>query len=77
MRANLLTAGLSAVAALAMNSVYCGSMSSAGSWLGTHAPSLIARILWNGVPCVLSAMHAWSGLAAMVLMTVLASASRR
>ncbi len=77
MRANLLTAALSAVAALAMNSVYSGSISGAGLWLGLHVPAFIGHLLWQDFSCLLAALHAWNGLAAMFLMTVVFSLSRK
>ncbi|HLV95805.1 MAG TPA: hypothetical protein VKS44_11490 [Candidatus Acidoferrales bacterium] len=78
MRANLLTAALSAVAALAMNSVYSGSIFGAGLWLGLHVPAFIGHLLWQDFSCVLAAVHAWNGLAAaMFLMTVVFSLSRK
>lgn len=77
MTANLLTAALSAVAAAAANSVYHGSISGAGLWLSLHAPALIGRIFWQDFSCVLATVHAWNGLAAMFLMSVVLSLSRK
>jgi hypothetical protein len=77
MRANLLTAALSAIAAAAMNLVYCGWISGAALWIALHAPVFIGRILWQDFSCVLATLHAWNGLAAMFLMTVILSVSRR
>lgn len=77
MRANLLTAALSAVAALAMNSVYCGPICGAGLWLGLHLPAFVGHLLWQDFSCAFAAVHAWNGLAAMFLMTVVFSLSRK
>ena len=80
MKANTITGALT-IAALAMISVYDGSISAAGSaaglWLGLHAPELVVRILWQDLSCLLATAHACAWLGTMVLMTVIAGTARR
>jgi hypothetical protein len=77
MRANLLTAAVAAGAALAMNSIYCGSISGAWFWVALQAPTLLGRIAWQDCTWVLGAVHACDCFGTMLLMTMIAALARR
>jgi len=77
MRANLLTAAVAAGAALAMNSIYCGSISGAWFWLVLQVPILLGRVVWQDSSWVPAAVHASDCFGTMLLMTMIAALARR
>lgn len=77
MNANVLIGSMTTVAATAIGWVYAGSISGAGLWLAVHAPALIVRVIWDDFSCVIAAVRAGAWLGTMVVMMVVAGASRR
>lgn len=76
MRANCMIATVSAMAVLAMKSVYSASLSGMWNRLEFHVPDLVGRILWQNVWSVPAAIHAGACLGTMLLMMIVIRLAR-
>jgi hypothetical protein len=77
MRANLLMATICGAAALAMNSVYGGSMAGILSWVGFHVAGVMGHLFWQQFSFFIAAIHACNGFGTIAMMMILLGVSRR